>query len=47
MKRMLQKHPYGGLDIQPELIQEELEENMDVVRDIIEACARARDLATI
>ena len=27
------------------LIQEELEKNMDIVRDIIEACARARDIA--
>lgn len=29
----------------PELIQEDLEKNMNVVRNIIEACARARDLA--
>jgi isoleucyl-tRNA synthetase len=27
------------------LIQEDLEEDMDIVRDIIEACARARDIA--
>lgn len=29
----------------PELIDEDLEEKMDVVRDVIEACARARDKA--
>ncbi|MBC7101348.1 MAG: isoleucine--tRNA ligase [Methanobacteriales archaeon] len=29
----------------PELIDEDLEEKMDIVRDVIEACARARDKA--
>lgn len=29
----------------PDLIDEELESNMDIVREIIEACARARDTA--
>ncbi|GAB4307886.1 MAG: isoleucine--tRNA ligase [Methanobacteriaceae archaeon] len=31
--------------VQEDLIHEDLEQDMDVVRDIIEACARARDLA--
>ena len=32
-------------NVQEELIHEDLEQNMDVVRDVIEACARARDTA--
>lgn len=34
-----------GWSFSEELIQKDLEEDMDIVRDIIEACARARDAA--
>ena len=31
--------------LEQEIIDQELETNMDILRDIIEACARARDVA--